>query len=215
MQLLDSIYDFIDPQANDFFSRSEYLDLDESVLTTLLSRKTLQISELKKFQAMQGWVSQQLAKKLKLKQEQQNQQLLQEKQPLQRQDSTSKPSRTASIEKQESTEQQIATEDPKHLAESALGAIDEKLEADKTPGIVATTSIDDPKPDNPQQSDEPTSREIDSHEYRNLLTRLVKAVNIKLDKITNEDIVKYILPTKVFSNDKIFDAMADESRIDY
>lgn len=52
-------------------------------------------------------------------------------------------------------------------------------------------------------------------EFRNLMTRLNKEVNIKLDKISNEDLVRIVLPTKVFNNDKIFDVMADESRMEY
>lgn len=52
-------------------------------------------------------------------------------------------------------------------------------------------------------------------EFRNLMSRLNKEVNIKLDKISNEDLVKIVLPTRVFSNDKIFDVMADESRMEY
>lgn len=59
------------------------------------------------------------------------------------------------------------------------------------------------------------SQEEKDLEYRNLMNRLNKEVNIKLDKISNEDLVKLVLPTKFFSNDKIFEIMADESRHEY
>lgn len=138
MQLLDSIYEYIDPHGNEFFSRQEYYELNESVFTALLCRKTLQISELKKFQAMDGWARHQTS----MKQEQ----------------------RRAQLQKQRSLEQQQQL-----LSQEELDV-----------------------------------------EYRNLMTRLNKEVNIKLDKISNEDLVRTVLPTKVFSNDKIFEVMADD-----
>lgn len=154
MQLLDSIYEYIDPHGNEFFSRQEYFELYESVFTTLLSRKTLQVSELKKFQAMHGWARQQVTNK----QQQQQQTNLQ-------------------LQKQQSTDQEIL-----HLTEPKKASI--------------------------------TTEEAEM-EYRNFMVRLNKEVSIKLDKISNEDLVKIVLPTKVFNNDKIFDVMADESRNDY
>lgn len=156
MQLLDAIYDYIDPHGNEFLSRPEYLELYESVFTTLLCRKTLQVTELKKFQAMDGWARQQVACK-------------QQKQMLQRKQSS------------ENQERQQAGE------------------------IVAEAQIEC----------KVMSREEAEQEYRNLMTRLNKDVNIKLDKILSEDLVKIVLPTKVFHNDRIFEVMADESRDDY
>lgn len=147
MQLLDSIYEYIDPHGMEFFSRPEYFELYESVFTTLLARKTLQISEIRKFTAMDGWARSQVEKKQLEKRRQ--------------------------IQKQQSAEQE------KFDIETVEPACDEM--------------------------------EVD---YKNLMIRLNKEINIKLDKITNEDLVKIVLPTKVFSNDKIFDIMADESRID-
>lgn len=150
MQLLDSIYEYIDPHGAEFFSRSEYFELYESVFTTLLTRKTLQVSEVRKFQAMNGWAKQQVVIK-----HQQKQQLL--RQP--------------------------------------------SIEGDKTEiPLIREAAIS------------PEDVEV---EYKNLMNRLNKEVNIKLDKISNEDLVKAVLPTKYFSNDKIFDAMADESRNEY
>lgn len=147
MQLLDSIYEYIDPHAVEFFSKSDYLELYESVFTTLLSRKTLQISELKKFQAMHGWAKHQVANKHEQRQK---------------------------LQKEHSLEQEL-------------------IEIEKEP-------ID------PEESEA---------EYRSLMIRLNKDVNIKLDKISNEDLVKTVLPTKVFQNYKIFEIMADESRNEY
>lgn len=158
MQLLDAIYDFIDPQGNEFFSRLEYLELYESVLTSLLCRKTLQVTELKRFQAMDGWARQQVANK-------QQRQLLQRKQ-------------SAEI---------------RELGEAG-GEQQQAVQAAECKVM---------------------SREEAEQEYRNLITRLNKDVNIKLDKISSEDLVKVVLPTKVFHNDRIFEVMADESRDDY
>lgn len=155
MQLLDSIYEYIDPHGNEFFNRSEYLELYESVFTSLLCRKSLQVNELKKFQAMDGWARQQVAIK-------------QQKQLLQRKQSS------------ENQEKQLS------------------------PDVI------------PEQIEQKVmSREEAEQEYRNLMNRLNKEINLKLDKISSEDLVKVVLPTKVFSNDKIFEVMADESRNDY
>lgn len=150
MQLLDSIYEYIDPHGAEFFSRTEYFELYESVFTTLLTRKTLQVSEVRKFQAMNGWTRQQVLIKL------------QQKQLLQRQSS---------------------------------------IEGDRTE-----------IPLNNETAINPEEAEL---EYKNLMNRLNKEVNIKLDKISNEDLVKVVLPTRYFSNDKIFEVMADESRNEY
>lgn len=155
MQLLDSIYDYIDPHGDEFFHRTEYLELYESVFTSLLCRKTLQISELRKFQAMDGWVRQQVAIK-------QQKQLLTRKQSSENQD------------------RQLVG-DP--VLEQSEIKVMNKEEAEL--------------------------------EYHNLMIRLNKEINIKLDKISSEDLVKIVLPTKVFSNDKIFEVMADESRNEY
>lgn len=175
MQLLDSIYEYIDPHGNEFFSRAEYLDLYESVFTTLLSRKTLQVNELKKFQAMHGWTKQQVQnKQQQLQQKQLQQQQLQQHQQLQRQTS---------------------------------GEQQDKL-------MMELDTIEQQQPSQPLQPVQMTSEESET-EYRNLMIRLNKEVNIKLDKISNEDLVKVVLPTKVFSNDKIFEVMADESRNEY
>ncbi|KAG9511322.1 Rap1 GTPase-activating protein 1 [Fragariocoptes setiger] len=55
MQLLNLITNFIDPQAKEFFERDEYLILSESMLMSILTRKTLQLSETRKFQVMLEW----------------------------------------------------------------------------------------------------------------------------------------------------------------
>lgn len=156
MQLLDSIFEFIDPQGNEFFSRTEYLELYESVFTTLLSRKTLQVTELKKFQAMHGWAKQQVIEKHRQKQRQ-------------------------------------AQQEQQELVEQLSGEQEQIVEV---------------------EAEQPQSDEESEMEYRNLMHRLNKDVNIKLDKLSNEELVKIVLPTKVFSNDKIFDVMSDESRIE-
>lgn len=152
-QLLEAIYAFIDPLGTEFFSRLEYFDLYESVFTDLLTRKSLQVSEAKKFQAMHGWAKQKALEKQHEKQRQQHQQL----------------------QSQQSGDQEV-------------------MDFEREPSVTAEEA------------------EV---EYRNLMIRLNKEVNIKLDKISNEDLVKLVLPTKVFSNDKIFDIMADESRNEY
>lgn len=146
MTLLDKIYEFIDPQGTEFLSRPEFLDLYESVFTSLLSRKTIQASELKKFQAMDEWARHQVA-----------------------------------IKQQQKQQAQLSNENE--------------------------------KPD-PIGDQEPINIEEMETEYRNLMTRLNKEVNIKLDRISNGDLVKVVLPTRVFSNDKVFNVMSDESRLD-
>lgn len=55
MQLLNSIMNYIDPMANELFERKEYLQLSESMLMSILTRKTLQLSETRKFQVMVEW----------------------------------------------------------------------------------------------------------------------------------------------------------------
>ena len=165
MQLLDSIYEYIDPHGNEFFNRTEYLELYESVFTSLLCRKSLQVTELKKFQAMDGWARQQVANK-------QQKQLLQRKQ---------------SSENQEKQQHQHQLQGPDSIQAAAEQMVEPKV----------------------------MSKEEAEQEYRNLMNRLNKEINLKLDKISSEDLVKVVLPTKVFSNDKIFEVMADESRNDY
>lgn len=202
MQLLESIYVYIDPLANEFFSRSEYLDLDESVFTALISRKTIQVSELKKFQAMQGWVKHQIAKKQasKLHDTLTKQQIIQPESP------TSITGTQYSVGDQQ--EPSISTLDQQH-----------EIIASKTfskKGDTETSLDEEPQksssiPSSPIQSIDKS----DAIEFRQLMSRLVKTVNIKLDRISSEDIVKYILPTRVFSHEKIFENMADESRFDY
>lgn len=219
MQLLNSIYDYIDPLASEFLSRTEYLELDESVLSSLLSRKSLKVSELKKFQAMQAWVSHHLANKQAKQQQQQPQQQSKPSKP-QRQDSSSKPARTSSVDKTEQPHEQQDQPGPELAEKQILESIatSELSQADRANQELSTSSGED-QPisttiQTTQSEEQSFSKDIDSQDYRNLLTRLVKAVNIKLDRISNEDIVRYILPTKVFSNDKIFEVMADESRYD-
>lgn len=182
MQLLDSIYEYIDPHGNDFFSRSEYLELYESVFTTLLSRKTLQVSELTKFQAMHGWARQQVLNKRQRKQQMQR-----------------KPSSTADHEKTN-----VDSETRASLTTAPLSSMPTTAALDQAN---VTTAAADPE--------DVFSAEEAETEYRNLMHRLNKEINIKLDKISNEDLVKVVLPTKVFNNDKIFEVMSDESRIDY
>lgn len=156
-QLLDSIYEYIDPLGNEFFSKTEYLDLNESVLTTLLTRKSLQVTELNKFLALDSWVKNQFAIK----------------------------------QRHNQLRKQSSIEDPMGLTRS-----------------IAFEAKDKPQPLIELKDDSEIA------EYRNLLSRLVRTVNIKLDKIAIDDIVKYILPTKIFSNGKIFELMANESRLD-
>lgn len=110
-QLLDYCYKHIDSRGDEFFSKIGYLELEESVLTALLNRKTLQVGEIKKFEVMHNWTQNQL--KLKGKQ---------------------------------------------------------GSEAD----------------------------------YQVLMKRLNTAVNLKLDKISDKDIVRHIVPSKVFSNEIIY-----------
>lgn len=174
MQLLDSIYEYIDPHGNEFFSRSEYLDLYESVFTSLLSRKTLQVSELKKFRAMDCWARRQVANKM---QQQQIRQQLQRKQ---------------------SGEQQ--------QQQQSIGCVSEQQPAGSEPGQASSGAHEHQRQPN---------EALEEQEYKNLMLRLNSSIGIKLDKISNENLVKFVLPTKVFSNEKVFELMADESRNDY
>lgn len=159
MQLLDAIYDYIDLHGDEFLNRNEYLELYESVFSALLCRKTLQVSELKRFQAMDKWARQQVADK-------------QLRQMLQREQSS-----------------------------------------DTRGGQQANTLG---QPDQPTVGTElrVIGGEGAEQEYRNLVNRLNKDVSIKLDKIPVEDLVRFILPTKVFHNDRIFEIIAEESRED-
>jgi hypothetical protein len=185
MQLLDSIYEYIDPHGNEFFSRTEYLDLYESVFTTLLCRKTLQVSELKKFQAMDGWARRQVANKM---QQQHAKQQLQRKQ---------------SAEQEQRQQQSGGAANP--------GASDPHHHQHHQWAQYQSASGEQA----PAADQQATNELIEQQEYRNLMLRLNKDINIKLDKISNEDLVKTVLPTKVFSNEKVFEVMADESRNDY
>lgn len=54
-QLVNTILAYVDPRATKLFQRAEYLMLSESMLTTILSRKTVIISETLKFQVMLQW----------------------------------------------------------------------------------------------------------------------------------------------------------------
>lgn len=185
MQLLDSIYEFIDPHGTEFFTRTEYLDLYESVFTSLLARKTLQVSELKKFQAMHAWAKQQVVNKR------------QRKQQLQR--------KASSIEHEKTNVDNEATGQTAVISDPATA-----------PGTTTVMTIaQDGPPTTVIDATDLLESEEDEGEYRNLMNRSNKEINIKLDKISNEDLVKIVLPTKVFSNDKIFEIMSDESRIDY
>jgi len=187
MQLLDSIYEFIDPHGGEFFSRIEYLDLYESVFTSLLSRKTLQVSELKKFQAMHGWAMHQVISKYEKKQQLQ--------------------ARPSSLDQEKS----IVDIDGQQVGQPTLAGSSSSAAATTNPLASSSTTVTAAPP---PPLDIQFKEEIDT-EYKNLMIRLNKEINIKLDKISNEDLVKVVLPTKVFSNDKIFDVMSDESRIDY
>lgn len=182
MQILDSIYEYIDPHGNEFFSKTDYYELYESVFTTLLTRKTLQISELKKFQAMCGWTKHQIL----IKQQQKRQKLAIQKR--------------ASFERQQ--------QDQHDSQEQQMMIEENESEAVTSAAVAGTTEVAQGMAVNMEIEEMET-------EFRNLMTRLNKEVNIKLDKISNEDLVRIVLPTKVFNNDKIFDVMADESRMEY
>ncbi|RWS06809.1 rap GTPase-activating-like protein [Dinothrombium tinctorium] len=54
-QLVNTILKFLDARINKFFSRSEYLTLSESMITSILSRQGLNLSETRKFQVMLQW----------------------------------------------------------------------------------------------------------------------------------------------------------------
>ena len=54
-QLVNTILTYVDPRASKLFQRLEYLMLSESMLTTILSRRTLLITETLKFQVMLQW----------------------------------------------------------------------------------------------------------------------------------------------------------------
>ncbi|KAI1295662.1 Rap1 GTPase-activating protein 1 [Halotydeus destructor] len=54
-QLVNTIFKFVDPRAPKLFYRCEYIALSESMLTSLLSRPTLNLAEGKKFQVMLQW----------------------------------------------------------------------------------------------------------------------------------------------------------------
>lgn len=54
-QLVNTILNYVDPRASKLFQRAEYLILSESMLTTIISRKTLTMAETLKFQVMLQW----------------------------------------------------------------------------------------------------------------------------------------------------------------
>ncbi len=54
-QLVNTILAYVDPRASKLFARTEYLMLSESMLTTIISRKQLSMSETLKFQVMLQW----------------------------------------------------------------------------------------------------------------------------------------------------------------
>ena len=54
-QLVNTILAYVDPRASILFARAEYLMLSESMLSTILSRKQLTITETLKFQVMLQW----------------------------------------------------------------------------------------------------------------------------------------------------------------
>lgn len=187
MQILDSIYDYIDPHGTEFFTKTDYYDLYESVFTTLLSRKTLQIGEAQKFQAMCDWTRHQI---LVRQQEKQHKLLAAQK-------------RISFDQPLDLQEQQMVVEESEETIDTVAGTLmgPAANEATTTSGGAGGYGLIE-------------SEETEA-EFRNLMNRLNKEVSIKLDKISNEDLVKIVLPTKVFSNDKIFDVMADESRVEY
>lgn len=54
-QLVNTIYKFVDPRAHKLFARGEFLTLSESILTAILTRSSLNLSESRKFQVMLLW----------------------------------------------------------------------------------------------------------------------------------------------------------------
>lgn len=54
-QLVNTILTYVDPRASKLFQRAEYLMLSESMLTTIISRRTLLLNETLKFQVMLQW----------------------------------------------------------------------------------------------------------------------------------------------------------------
>ena len=54
-QLVNTILAYVDARGQKFFNRKEFLILSESMLTSILSRKTLLITETIKFQVMLQW----------------------------------------------------------------------------------------------------------------------------------------------------------------
>ncbi|RWS27340.1 rap GTPase-activating-like protein [Leptotrombidium deliense] len=54
-QLVNTILKFLDSRINKFFARSEFLTLSESMISSILSRPGLHLSETRKFQIMLQW----------------------------------------------------------------------------------------------------------------------------------------------------------------
>lgn len=54
-QLVNTILTYVDPRASRLFQRPEYLMLSESMLTTIISRRTILMNETLKFQVMLQW----------------------------------------------------------------------------------------------------------------------------------------------------------------
>lgn len=54
-QLVNTILKFVDPRVAKFFSRSEFLTLSETMITSILSRPGLELTEVHKFQIMHQW----------------------------------------------------------------------------------------------------------------------------------------------------------------
>lgn len=212
MQLLDSIYEYIDPHGGEFFARTEYLELYESVFTTLLSRKTLQVSELRKFKAMHDWARQQIVNK-----RQHNQQFLTKPSSTDQDKSTIIDYDIAQQQQQQQTSVTTAAAAVAFAATASSSSMTTTCMVNPT-SFVSTTA-------NETTATEPATSALDPFELlnseqagadvRNLMIRLNKEISIKLDKISNEDLVKVVLPTKVFKHDKIFEVMSAESRIDY
>lgn len=54
---MNTILKFVDPRAIKFFNRVEFLTMSESMLTSIIQRSTLNITETVKFQVMLQWAS--------------------------------------------------------------------------------------------------------------------------------------------------------------
>jgi rap GTPase-activating protein, putative (fragment) len=54
-QLVNAILKFMDPRVNKFFSRTEFLTLSESMITSILTRPGINLTEIRKFEIMHQW----------------------------------------------------------------------------------------------------------------------------------------------------------------